>query len=373
MPNFIQRKWKDITLLLISIVITFGAIEISLRLIYPDELLLHYQGIRSREYHHSLPPNVKMFQGRFDGKTAVVTTNEDGLRTKYSRREFLSHKNRIIILGDSFTFGWRLRQEAAFPEVAETLLRERMPSADVAILNAGIISYSPLLENQLFNGALKEYKPTFVVLTLDATDIGDDFQYASEATRDGERIFFNLDNTVTSVRYYGALGELTRHFLKRVFNYNTDEYDYTRFHIAIAGTVERNRFFIFRYPLDSTRTYFANTLKNIASVASAAQKCGAGFVLFVTPRFQHWNMKECPRNWEKNYYALPEPYQAEYIRFFEEEKQHATFSIVNLLPAFQATKEFPLVFEDDPHWNERGNAFVANLVVTYLMEHDAIR
>jgi hypothetical protein len=33
-----------------------------------------------------------------------------------------------------------------------------------------------------------------------------------------------------------------------------------------------------------------------------------------------------------------------------------------MLPTFQATEEYPLVFRTDPHWNPQGNRFVAQLL-----------
>ena len=75
---------------------------------------------------------------------------------------------------------------------------------------------------------------------------------------------------------------------------------------------------------------------------------GGEFLLIVTPRFHHWNTAECPENAEADHYALDEPYQYEYFRFFEEEQTEAGFEIVSLLPAFQKTDRYPLVLRDDP-------------------------
>jgi hypothetical protein len=53
---------------------------------------------------------------------------------------------------------------------------------------------------------------------------------------------------------------------------------------------------------------------------------------------------------------LDEPYQYEYFRFLEEVRSQVRYPVFSLLPAFQGTREFPLVFREDPHRNERGNA-----------------
>ena len=102
-------------------------------------------------------------------------------------------------------------------------------------------------------------------------------------------------------------------------------------------------------------------------------KCGADFVLFVTPRVQHWNKKECPKNCEKDLFSLNDPFQYEYFRFFEEVKDQLSYDVVNLLPAFQATDEFPLVFEADPHWNVRGHNFVGRTLAYHLLGNKLLK
>ena len=47
-----------------------------------------------------------MFMGIYDGYSVVVQTNQDGLRSMYTREEFGSYRDRVIVLGDSFTFGY---------------------------------------------------------------------------------------------------------------------------------------------------------------------------------------------------------------------------------------------------------------------------
>jgi hypothetical protein len=88
--------------------------------------------------------------------------------------------------------------------------------------------------------------------------------------------------------------------------------------------------------------------------------------LVVSPRYHHWNPKENPDNWEHTEYAADGPYQFEHFRYFEQARTRVDFPIFDLLPAFQATDEFPLVFRDDPHWNARGNVFAAGTIADYL-------
>ena len=96
---------------------------------------------------------------------------------------------------------------------------------------------------------------------------------------------------------------------------------------------------------------------------------GATFVLGVAPRYHHWNPEECPRNWEAYAYSNHEPYQFEYFRFFEEQRQRVDYPVVNLLSAFKKAEEFPLVYTTDPHWNARGHAMVAKALAEFPLQH----
>ena len=381
---FAARHWRDLLLALVAMLIAGGIAEAALRLLGTPWGLRHFAAIPSTAYHHIYPPNRDMFQGVYDGQPVVIHTNEDGFRTGYTRDQFRRYHDRVVMLGDSFVFGYGVRQERGLSAVMEQLLRDRLGATDVAVLNAGIPSYSPLLERSLLAGTLQNYQPTLIVLLVDVSDIGDDIQYLSEARVSGGRISF--DPRVKPSTYGGALVELIRRVSPslsqesmpvRALTYpfraarhgqRRKDYDYYKFSVKVGQTVETNRFFIYRHPLEETRVYFSRTLENINAIADEAERLHARFLLAVNPRYHHWNPAESPENWEQGDYAVDEPYQYEYFRFFEEARSRVSYPVFSLLPAFQHTREFPLVFREDPHWNERGNAFAARVLVNHLLE-----
>jgi len=382
---YASSHWRELLLALVATLITVGFAEAVLRWIGTPWAMRRLAAVSSSDYHHIYPPNRDMFMGAYEGGQPVfVRTNEDGLRTPYTREEFGKYPDRVVLLGDSFVFGYRVRQERGLTAVTERLLRSRLGDNQVAVLNAGVVSYSPFLERLLLAGKLKHYQPTLVVLLLDASDIGDDIQYQAEARANGDRIFFDLE-VKERAPYHGAVFELVRRLFESIPPLPRDskliialaypfrqpgkkKYDYYGFKVTIGNVLETSRFFIYRHPLEETRSYFSKTLENINAVAREAEQINARFVLAINPRFHHWNPAEVPENWEKFDYALNEPYQYEYFRFFEEARSQVNYPIFNLLPAFQATRQFPLVFKRDPHWNEQGNEFAARVLVNYLIE-----
>lgn len=314
------------------------------------------------------------------GDRVTASTNEIGLRTHYSRERFLAFPRRIAILGDSFAFGLGVGQEEALPQVLEKNLGERLGKGRLAVLNAGAPSYSPFIERILFEKELHAWRPDIVLLVLDATDIGDDWQYQQQIRQGEKGYYFPQEGLLKLFPPGDSLADrcalcqrlflpltLLKGFLLHPVTMSTESLSSSPIRLEIGGKVETNRFFIYRHPLEITLPYFEGMLANITAIAHDVKASGGRFLLVVPPRFQHWSRQECPRNWEADSYSLNEPFQNEMFRFFEERRQSVGFPILNLLPAFEATSEFPLVFEDDPHWNAAGHRFVANLLEEELV------
>jgi hypothetical protein len=384
LPALRRAGWRSAALGAVSLLIAVGAGEILLRTFRPDDVLPRFRWVASAKYHHINPPRSRMFAGRVGNAAIIVETNEDGLRTPYSPQSFRQHRVRVLVLGDSFAFGPGVAGEQTFPAQLERQLAQRGGPGDVAVLNAGVIGYSPYLEKLLFADLAERYRPTLVLLLLDATDIGDDDIYARLA-RPGEGGPSFEAQGEARLAYRGAVYELLRpglrwtgeclaypwalagEALELLQGAGRSGFDYYVLPIEVEGQLD-NRFFHYRHPLDVTRPFFEATLENVRAIAQRARASQARFALLVPPRYHHWSQREAPQNWERGgIYATDEPFQFEYFRFFRERRDALGFPVHDLLPAFQATDQFPLVFPNDPHWNEAGHAFVARTVADYLV------
>ena len=384
----------QILLALVSLGFALGVFEVAARVLEVPQGFLRLQGLASRTNHHLYAPNRIMYAGAYEGEQVLVTTNEDGLRSLYGRDDYRAFEKRIAILGDSFTFGFGVQQEDTVPTLLESALREKLETENLAVLNAGIVSYAPLLEKLLFDDIVRHYEPELVILMLDPTDIGDDLRYSLEAVEEGGRTVFPRAGPecgeTGAANYYGAVSEILASALAPLeipllypfqaigqrlgFSVGKDcAYNYYDFNLEIGGVLETNRYFHYRHPLELTRSYFDASLSNIKTIAKAVRATGADFLLVISPRFHHWNPKESPDNWETDDYELDEPYQFEYFRYFDQARSRVDFPIFDLLPAFQATDEYPLVFRTDPHWNSRGSEFVARVLANHLATDDRLK
>ena len=377
----IRSHWKQMLLGIFATTLCIVVAEFALRFLNPRLALPKYRIVYHADLHHVSPANEHMDFGYFHDKRVDVITNEDGFRTKYSVEEFNEVKQRIVCIGDSFTFGFGNQEGRGYPDYLESLLREEAGSDDIAVLNAGVISYSPILELKLLRRDILKYNPQTVVLMLDANDIGDDYWYDRDIERlkDARGPYGKLVRPDTlqlgaiwrltsSIRNHEALVAPFKLMSRLMFGKSENPH-YYQFEAKVGNITETNRFFIFRHPLEVTRPFFDHSWSYIKQIADECKKIDARFVLVVPPRFQHWNTEECKNNWEGYKYKLGEPHELAMFEYFDEKKLEAEFEVFSLLPQFQATDRFPLVYPGDPHWNEEGNRFVAEHVAQLLLDN----
>jgi hypothetical protein len=376
---WIKERKGPLLLLLFSTLLSLAFLELALRILRPSLGEDLYERWPSPIVHHRNAPN-RSSQG-MGGHT--VSTNEDGFRTRYSRAEFLAKQHRVLLLGDSYVFGLGVAEEDSLARRLEAeltkLLAERGGGGEVAVLNTGVISYSPLLERAAFRHFASAYRPTATLLFLDVNDIGDDYQYGREnVSRDpGEPRWAVPDRPrKRGLCEASALCKASRPLhSKLLLPFATlakrrggaaEDYDYYRFEVKVGGKVEKDRFFVLRHPLAETRPYFEATLAHVEALARDVEAAGSSFGLVVVPRYFHWNDAECPRNWEGFRYKVDEPFENEYLRFFDEAAARESFPVWGLVEEFRAFSGGPLVFEQDPHWNEAGHLLAARAVAARL-------
>jgi lysophospholipase L1-like esterase len=339
-----------------------------------------FRQLPSATLHHENPRNATIH----DNTGVTVRTNPDGLRTSWTRETFRGQRERIVVMGDSFTFGLGVEDDESVPANLQVLLRARFGRDDIGVLNAGVISYSPFLQRLAFREFIRFYEPTLTILMLDLGDIGDDYKYAGEvvAGSDPRHPVFDMAKSHYTPQDNVALLELASPILspfrlpwdvlRRFRPQATPRTGYLNFGVEVDGIYETNRWFILRHPLDTTRPFFEKTLSYIRELALDAREAGSAFLLVVPPRYFQWSDRECPKDWAAYMRDLDEPYEYSIFEFFDKAATRVDFPIKSLLPEFQATTRFPLVFERDAHWNPDGNRFVAEALADYLSQQGMV-
>ncbi len=82
---------------------------------------------------------------------------------------------RIVVLGDSYAFGWCVPEEIAFPRRLEVLLREAFPGTAIDVINAGIPGYSVYQQHALLERIMQDAHVDIVISTFSlASDVVDE-------------------------------------------------------------------------------------------------------------------------------------------------------------------------------------------------------
>jgi GDSL-like lipase/acylhydrolase family protein len=129
-------------------------------------------GIRSWTVHHALRPGYS---------SPNIHINSFGLRSPEVAVPKPAGTIRILLLGDSFTFGLRVRDDETFGRRLEEDLRGKYGTAPVEVVSAGVLSYCPLLEYLQYRHHLHVLEPDLVVLNFDMSDVQDHMAYSRDA------------------------------------------------------------------------------------------------------------------------------------------------------------------------------------------------
>ena len=106
----------------------------------------------------------------------VVKINGKGLRGPELPYAKPADRFRILYLGDSVTFGFRLaRDEQTFPYQVEAILEERLKQ-EIETVNAGVGGYSPWQEYGYFAREGLKYDPDLVVVSFVLNDVTEKFE-----------------------------------------------------------------------------------------------------------------------------------------------------------------------------------------------------
>jgi lysophospholipase L1-like esterase len=158
---------KNLTLTIIVLVIIFVIVEVAFRLIAGTPLQTRGQQIAERregDIKYALEANIdREFAG------ARVVTNSLGLRD-FRPPHKSEDKEQILIMGDSFTFGYGVDLEESYPGALEGLLNKDKQDPGYEVINAGVPGYDTVDELELLKNILPHYSAGWIVVGIHPGD-----------------------------------------------------------------------------------------------------------------------------------------------------------------------------------------------------------
>ncbi len=205
---------KAIFFSFLSILLFLFIAEILFRLIdfqkvYPERAFLLNPELSYPRYYKKdselfwrIRPN-QTIKGKFfvDG---VYQINSKG----YREREFSTEKTpgttRIICLGNSCTFGWKVNLDQTYPKVLEKLLNQNLPQPEFEVIDAGMTGYSTFQGVRFLKREILAFHPDIITFSYGWNDM------CPSEREDKDQKFppqwlLNLDDFLSQSRFYSFL------------------------------------------------------------------------------------------------------------------------------------------------------------------------
>jgi len=183
----VRAASKNLALLLTSILLVLLPLEAGVRLIEPREVMRYFFMSPDSSISHRFIPGAKGHYKttEFDVEYSI---NALGLRDREITLAKPGGVKRILMLGDSFTEGDGVKSSETFSSQLQRMLDTASAGQRWEVINAGVGSYSPLLEYLYLTRQGLQLNPDLVILNFDLSDVYDDINYTHLARFDNRGV-----------------------------------------------------------------------------------------------------------------------------------------------------------------------------------------
>ena len=123
-------------------------------------------------------------EGRISEKgAAFYRISADGLRDSVYARPKPDGVFRVVVMGDSVSFGYGVEEAEAYPQVLEELLSELVPDSRIEVVNLSVGGYNAYNEAELLKGVGQSYEPDLVLVQFCINDLNDPTLHFDAQTR----------------------------------------------------------------------------------------------------------------------------------------------------------------------------------------------
>ena len=342
----------NLSLILISTFFALLLSEVTLRLMGFDPLYVSPERDRFWKYDSLLGwAHEPGQEGIFETPQfrTVVRINANGLRDREHSYERQGDIERILVLGDSFAWGYGVEESERFSQLLEK-------SMDVEVINAGVSGYSTDQELLWYRNEGTKYETDLVVLVLAGNDVGDNdrqlvntiYYKPKFVLEEGQLVSkgYPVPKTSPQGRLIYSLSQrsaLAYFLVQRYFDllslYAKIKANSDHENSAGSGTSAKSE------PFNLTIALI-DEMRNIAELRNAK------FMIVATDRW--WNS----------------PSSETYKDFISALKNEGFLVLdVESLPGFDIEK---MLIPDDGHWNQSGHEFVAKKLKVLIETHQLL-
>ncbi len=368
---------KGIVLTGFSVLLCVGLLEIVVRILEPAEVMRYFYSQDDNILHHKFKPNAT---GRY--KTTEFDTdyniNSLGLRDKEYSISKPPNTFRILMVGDSFTEGDGVYSNETFSKRLEEKLQTLKGSRKYEVINAGVGSYSSLLEYLYLKNYGLELQPDLVILNFDLSDVYDDLAYTAVARFDEKGIPLGV---APSKEEHGILKGPAA-VVKDWFKNNLRLYNFIRIRITpqlelmkregnFSGDIRNDKYALLRENYRDADSNWALTHQYLLLTRDLLKEKGVDFWMTVYP----YGLQVHPKEWQggRDYWQFKQ--DTVYSTWPQEKLAHWAIEngikAVNLSPDFKELSKtvFPLYLSNNGHWVAAGHQLVADVLFRDLVPY----
>lgn len=344
----------NLALLSMSTLLALFLSEVTLRVIGIDPLYVSPERDRFWKYDPLLgwahqPGQSGIFETpQF---STSVTVNERGLRDESHSYERQDGVERILVLGDSFAWGYGVEAAERFSQHLEEALK-------VEVINAGVSGYSTDQEYLWYKNEGIKYDVDLVILVIAGNDIGDNDRQLVNNIYYKPRFIIEEGQLVLTgypVPQTSAQGRLIYSLSQRsaLAYFLTQRYfDLRSWYGKNNGASAQVHLTNTEPSLEAEKNPFQTTLALVDEIQNLAESNDSEFMIVATDRW--WNYPDA-----ETYTDLMEIlHNQEYLVLD-----------VESMPGFKIES---MLIPEDGHWNASGQKYVAKEIQNVIEQHQLL-
>ncbi|MBI3009246.1 MAG: hypothetical protein HYY56_07025 [Candidatus Omnitrophica bacterium] len=342
-----KRVLGNFLLLISTVLIFFLLTEGVTRLVMPNTVKIRLMHRPDEKLGFRLVPNYKMRYKTSEFDTSIKI-NSEGLRDCEYQKDKDSTTFRILVLGDSFSFGFGVNLEDSYPKILEAMLNNKVNGRvkKYEVINAGVDGYGTGQEYIYLEELGNRYKPDLVIVGLYSNDVQDvmaGIPSAFAKTRVKNRFYF--------LSYLRGL------------------------QILLARTVKEDiRSEVLQIYQDTYSPRFENALQKtkeyLIKIRDFSHSIDSETLILIIPlTFEidrsNWKKKGLGKLCGEDFFDKNMSKFSDIFTGFGKKEDIPTLP---LLPIFRNSKVMPLYFTRDPHWTKEGHRLAAESIYNFLIE-----
>lgn len=278
-----------------------------------------------------------------------VRINEKGLRDRSHSYEGQNGIKRILVLGDSFAWGYGVEESERFSQRLEGYL-------GIEVINAGVSGYSTDQELLWYENEGVKYETDLVLLVVTGNDVGDNHKQLVSSIYYKPRFVFQ-DGQLVTAGYPVPQTSVQGKFVYFLSQRSALAYFSTLRYFDLQSWYSRTKKNADRNSSPGTDKKVASdpfelTIALIDEMKQIAASKGAAFMIVSNARW--WNASS----------------ELSYEDFVDAMRSNGFLVLdVESMPGFDAET---MVIQDDGHWSQTGHQFVAENIETFIEEHQLL-